>query len=275
MGLVYSLLALGLTLIFGVVDIVNFAHGEYLMVGMYVGYLTGTYVADPLVGVLFAAVGGAFLGFTSYIALVRRLLRGPPIAQLFGTFGLMLFLRYGALALFGPANRALVKGTLVGKYLFVGRIFFDAAKVAAAVGSAFLFGIIYFLVQKTKVGVALRATAINKEAAHYMGINTDRMNLLAWIIGGATAGAAGALLSQFFYVSPVVGMVFGVITFATVALGGFGSIPGAFIAGVVVGLVQMLAAQYANPELKLAFIYALYFVIVSLRPQGLLGRKVS
>lgn len=275
MGCVYSLLALGLTVIFGVVDIVNFAHGEYLMVGMYVGYLVGTYLADPLIGAIFAAIAGGSLGFISYAVLIRRLLRGPAIAQLFGTFGLMLFLRYGALALFGPANRALSGGILVGRHLFAGGIFLDVAKLAAAVGSVFLFGVVYIFVQKTKVGIALRATAVNKQAAHYMGIDTDKMNALAWAIGGATAGVAGALLSQFFYVSPVAGMVFGVITFATVALGGFGSIPGAFIAGVIVGLVQMLAAQYANPELKLAFIYTLYFVVVSLRPQGLLGRKVS
>lgn len=275
MGCVYSLLALGLTIIFGVADIVNFAHGEYLMIGMYVGYLTGTYLADPLMGVVFAAVIGALVGFSSYIFLVHRLLRGPAIAQLFGTFGLMLALRYGALALFGPSNRALGLGLLVGKRMFIGGIFLDLAKLAAAVGSVLLFGLVYVFVQRTKLGTALRATAVNKEAAHYMGIDTKQMNALAWTIGGATAGVAGALLSHFFYVSPVVGMVFGVITFATVALGGFGSIPGAFIAGVIVGLIQMLAAQYANPELKLAFIYALYFVVVSLRPQGLLGRKAT
>jgi len=275
MGCVYSLLALGLTIIFGIADIVNFAHGEYLMIGMYTGYLVGTYLADPLIGVPCALILGGFLGFLSYVFLVRRLLRGPPIAQLFGTFGLMLFLRYGALALFGPANRALRVGILVGKHIFKAGIFIDLAKLAAAVIAVFLFALIYLFIQKTKTGTALRATADNKEAAHYMGISTDKMNALAWTIGGGTAGVAGALLSQFFYVSPVVGMVFGVITFTTVALGGFGSIPGAFIAGIIVGIIQMLAAQYTYPELKLAFIYVLYFLIVSLRPQGLLGKKVA
>ncbi|MEW6048946.1 MAG: branched-chain amino acid ABC transporter permease, partial [Bacillota bacterium] len=103
MGFVYSLLAVGLTVIFGIMDMVNFAHGEFLMVGMYTGWLTATYVfPDPLVGLPISALIGLALGVVSYVALVRRLLRGPMIAQLFGTFGLMLFLRYGALALFGP-----------------------------------------------------------------------------------------------------------------------------------------------------------------------------
>jgi branched-chain amino acid transport system permease protein len=275
MGFVYSLLALGLTVIFGVMDIVNFAHGEFLMIGMYVGYLATYIYPDPLVGLPFAAVAGFLLGGIVYVLLVRRLLRGPMIAQLFGTFGLMLFLRYGALFLFGPSLRAVTEGVLIGRRFLVGGVVLDATKLAAAGGSILLFGIVYFILQKTKLGTALRATAVNREAARYMGIDTDHMNALAWGIGGATAGVAGALLANFYYLSPTIGMVFVMITFATVALGGFGSIPGAFIAGIIVGLVQMLAAQYVTPELKLAFIYLLYFLVVIVRPQGLLGRKAS
>lgn len=274
MGLVYSLLALGLTVIFGVMDTVNFAHGEFLMVGMYTAYLTATHLfPEPLLGVPLAAAVGLVLGVVSYSVLVRRLLRGPMIAQLFGTFGLMLFLRYGALAVFGPGLRSVTEGLLIGKRVVAGGLIVDATKLAAALGSALLFGLIYLMLQKTRVGTALRATAVNREAAGYVGIDTERMNTLGWAIGGASAGMAGALLTNFYYVSPTIGMVFVMITFATVALGGFGSVPGAFVAGVVVGLVQMLAAHFVTPELKLAFVYAVYFLVVLLRPHGLLGGR--
>lgn len=274
MGFVYSLLALGLTVIFGVMDTVNFAHGEFLMIGMYTAYLTATHLfPDPLAGVPLAAAVGLLLGVLAYVVLVRRLLRGPMIAQLFGTFGLMLFLRYGALAVFGPDLRSVTRGLLIGKRLEAGGLVLDATKLAAALGSALLFGLIYLLLQKTRVGTALRATSVNREAAGYMGIDTDRMNTLGWAIGGATAGVAGALLTNFYYVSPTIGMVFVMITFATVALGGFGSVQGAFVAGVAVGLVQMLAAHFITPELKLAFVYLVYFLVVLLRPHGLLGGR--
>lgn len=274
MGLIYALLALGLTVIFGIMDTVNFAHGEFLMLGMYAGYLTYAHaVPDPLMGVPVAGVVGMLLGMLSYKLLVNRLLTGPPIAQIFGTFGLMLFLRYGALAVFGPNLRSATTGLVVGKRLLLGGLTLDAAKVVAAVGSALLFGLVYYMLRKSRLGLALQATSTNREAARYMGINTEAMNLVGWALGGATAGMAGALLVNFYYVSPTVGMVFAMITFTTVALGGFGSVPGALVAGILVGLVEVFTAQVISPQLKLAVIYVVFFLVVSLRPYGLLGAR--
>ena len=274
MGLVYALLALGLTVIFGIMDTVNFAHGEFLMLGMYAGYLTYAYLyPEPLAGVPVAGLVGMLLGVLAYTLLVKRLLSGPPIAQIFGTFGLMLFLRYGALAVFGPNLRSATQGLVVAKRLVVGGLTLDAAKVVAAAGSAFLFGLVYLMLRRTKLGLALQATAANREAARYMGIDTDRMNLIGWALGGATAGMAGALLVNFYYVSPTVGMVFSMITFTTVALGGFGSVPGALIAGLLVGLIEVFTAQVISPQLKLAVIYTVFFLVVLFRPRGLLGAR--
>lgn len=274
MGLTYALLALGLTVIFGVMDMVNFAHGEFLMIGMYAAYLTAAHVfPDPLVGVPVAGLIGLVLGALSYRLLVRRLLQGPTIAQIFGTFGLMLFLRYGALAVFGPNLRSAPGGLVVGQRLVLGGLVLDGAKVTAAAGSALLFALIYWFLQRTRVGLGLRATAAHREAARYMGVDTDAMNSIGWAIGGATAGMAGALLVNFYYVSPTVGMVFAMITFTTVALGGFGSVPGAFVAGIIVGVVEAVTAQYFSPQLKLAVIYLVFFLVVLLRPHGLLGAR--
>jgi branched-chain amino acid transport system permease protein len=271
MGLIFAFISLGLALIFGVMNIVNFAHGEFLMVGMYVALLTSTYLRlDPLVSLPFAAAMGFLLGIASYRFLIKDILRGPMVAQLFGTFGLMLFLRYLAMFIFGPDVRTVPSGILVGKSVSLGWIRLDVSKVAAAGLCLVLFGVVYWIINRTKLGRALRATSLDAEAARYMGIDTEKMNALAWGIGGATVGIAGGLLAHFYYITPTVGMVFILIAFATVALGGFGSISGAFVAGLIIGLIQVIGGQYLS-ELKFTFIYLTYFLTVVFRPRGLFG----
>jgi len=271
MGLVFALIALGLSLIFGVMNIVNFAHGEFMMVGMYVAYLLSTSLhLDPLFSLPVAALAGYLLGVVSYRLLVHRILRGPMVAQLFGTFGLMLFLRYLAMYVFTPDVRSVKQGILVGKTLSMGWISVDASKVFSAGVCILAFAAIYWMIYRTKLGRGLRATSIDSEAAKYMGIDTKGMNALAWGIGGATVALAGALLAHFYYVTPTVGMLFTLIAFATVALGGFGSIVGAFIAGILIGLIMVISGQFVS-ELKFSFIYAVYFLVVVFRPRGLFG----
>jgi branched-chain amino acid transport system permease protein len=282
MGLLFALVALGLTIIFGVMDIVNFAHGEFLMIGMYTAYWTSLLLhVDPLVTLPAAAAVGVLLGLASYHWLVKHLLRGPMIAQLFGTFGLMLFLRYLAQFLFGTDYRIVQKGLLVGKTLSLGPFRLDWTRIAAALLSLVAFLLVYYLLHRTKLGKALRATALNKEAASYMGIRTERMNALAWAIGGGTVGIAGGLLVNFWYVYPTVGLLFVMIAFASVALGGFGSIQGAFFAGLLIGIIEMLfpmighlvGSDFIGPHFKFTVVYFAYFVIVVVKPQGLFGWK--
>ncbi len=273
MGLIFSLIALGLTIIFGVMDIVNFAHGEFLMVGMYVAYWCNVLLGmDPLVAMPASVASGVILGLASHYLLVRHLLRGPMVAQLFGTFGLMLFIRYMVLFLWGPNFRTVSHGLIIGKSTVIGGVVFDLAKVVPSLISILAFlGVSYFI-NNTRVGKALQATALDAEAAGYMGIHTDRMNALAWAIGGGTVGLAGALLVNFWYITPEIGLLFVMIAFATVALGGFGSIKGAFYAGVIIGVLETLVGVKA-PNFKFTVVYAAYFLIVVFRPQGLFGWK--
>ncbi len=271
MGLIFAFISLGLSLIFGVMNIVNFAHGEFLMVGMYVTFLLSSYLHfDPLISLPFAAITGFLLGIISYRLLIHHILRGPMIAQLFGTFGLMLFLRYLAMFIFGPDVRSVSHGVLIGKTVSLGWVTLDVSKLVAGGLCLLLFALVYWLINRTKLGRALRATSLDAEAARYMGIDTEKMNALAWGIGGATVGIAGGLLAHFYYVTPTVGMVFVMIAFATVALGGFGSIPGAFLAGLIIGLIQVVGGQFLS-ELKFTFVYAAYFLAVVFRPRGLFG----
>jgi branched-chain amino acid transport system permease protein len=290
LGMVIALVALGLTIIFGVMDIVNFAHGEFLMIGMYTGLLTAQATGlDPLFTLPLAAAVGFVLGILCYAGFVRFLLRGPMVAQLLGTFGLMLFLRNLALLVFGSADRAVHRGILVDKSFDIGLgIIIPATKLAAAVLSVAAFLAVWLLMNRTKIGKALKATALNRQAARYMGIPTEKMNALAWGIGGSSVTIAGALIVNFWAVNPFVGILFTMIAFAVVALGGFGSVPGAFFAGIVVGIMMeipgiwdfltyVLDSQWmANvpmTSLKYMWIYLAYFVIMVVRPRGLFGWK--
>jgi branched-chain amino acid transport system permease protein len=282
MGLLFALVALGLTIIFGMMDIVNFAHGEFLMIGMYTTYWTSLLLhIDPLITLPASAIVGMLLGLASYYWLVKYLLRGPMIAQLFGTFGLMLFLRYLAQFLFGTDYRIIQKGLLVGKTLTLGPFILDWTKLSTAILSLLAFLVVYYLLHRTKLGKALRATSLNKEAAAYMGIRTERMNALSWVIGGGTVGIAGGLIVNFWYVYPTVGLLFVMIAFASVAMGGFGSIKGAFFAGILIGMIEMLfpmlgqvvGSDFLGPHFKFTVVYLAYFIIVVLRPQGLFGWK--
>jgi len=289
-GMVLALVALGLTIIFGVMDIVNFAHGEFLMIGMYTGLLTAQSTGmDPLFTLPVAGLAGFLLGIACYSGFVKYLLRGPMIAQLLGTFGLMLFLRNLALLVFGSEDRALHHGALVGKSFDVGMgVIIPATKLAAAGLSISAFVAVWLLINRTKMGKALTATALNAQGARYMGIPTERMNALAWGIGGASVTIAGALLVNFWSVNPFVGLLFTMIAFAIVALGGFGSVPGAFFAGLVVGLITEIPGfwdfftytfdvewmtKVPMTSFKYMMVYLAYFIIMVVRPRGLFGWK--
>ncbi len=289
-GMILALVALGLTIIFGVMDIVNFAHGEFLMIGMYTGLLTAQGLGiDPVFTLPVAALVGFLLGIICYFGFIKFLIRGPMVAQLLGTFGLMLFLRNLALLIFGSEDRAVHSGILVGKSFDVGMgIIVPATKLAAAGLSVAAFFGVWLLMNRTKIGMALTATALDAQGARYMGIPTERMNALAWGIGGASVTIAGALLVNFWSVNPFIGLLFTMIAFAIVALGGFGSIPGAFFAGLVVGIITEIPGFWdffsytfdadwmmnvPMTSFKYMWVYVAYFVIVVLRPRGLFGWK--
>jgi branched-chain amino acid transport system permease protein len=289
-GMVLAMMALGLTIIFGVMDIVNFAHGEFLMVGMYTGLLTAQATGmEPLLTLPIAAVAGFLLGIICYFGFIKFVIRGPMVAQLLGTFGLMIFLRNLALLFFGAEDRAIHHGILVGKSFELGMgVIAPATKLAAAALSVIAFGIVWLVINRTKIGKALTATSLNAQGARYMGISTERMNALAWGIGGGTVTIAGALLVNFWSVNPFMGLLFTMIAFAIVALGGFGSVPGAFFAGLVVGIITEIPgiwdffiyifnfdwmADVPMTSLKYMWVYLAYFVIMVVRPRGLFGWK--
>jgi branched-chain amino acid transport system permease protein len=270
-GCVYALIAIGLTLIWGVMNIVNFAHGEFLMLGMFVSFWGYTlWGIDPVFSIPACGVLLFALGLLIYRYAVSRVMGGPMLAQLVVTFGVSIFLANAAVWLWTPDFRLIDKPLLAGTWDLAG-IRVSVPKLVTSIGSVVVSGALLLFLKRTKTGKAILATEMNRDSALLMGVNTDRVNALSFAIGASLVGIAGAFLSTYYYIYPQVGGQFGTLSFAIVALGGFGSIPGAFLAGLLVGLVQTLGGFFFDPAYKYAIVFLLYLVTVWFRPMGLFG----
>jgi branched-chain amino acid transport system permease protein len=273
MGFIFALIAIGLALIYGVVGVVNFAHGEFLMMSMYATYFAFALGGlDPLVTLPLIAIAMFCFGIAVYYILMRRVLGAPMHAQIFATFGLMVFMQAAAQFLFGADYFSIDRSFLSGA-LRIGGITLPMPQLGAAIGALVCTLGLYAFVFRTGLGRALRAVSQDRVAALTMGIDADRMNALAWGLAAACVGVAGSLLSNFYYVFPRVGAVFVLVAYVTVALGGFGSITGALLAGVIMGVLQVLSGFFLTSTLKFVPVYLLYLAVVLFRPKGLLGRQ--
>jgi branched-chain amino acid transport system permease protein len=272
-GLVFSLVAIGLTLIWGVMDIVNFAHGEFLMLAMYAAFwLYALFGIDPIPSLPINIFVLSLVGIVTYLLLIRRILRAPMVAQIFATFGLTIFLRGLAQFLWTPNYRTVQHPLVEGSLAFHG-VALGLPQLAAGAGSLIATGALMWFINRTETGMALLAVAEDRTAAALMGIDAERIYILAWAISAGCVAIAGGLLALFFSIYPEVGAVFGLIAFVTVALGGFGSISGAFVAGILIGLVLTISGFLIDPAFKYAIVYAFYLVVVLIRPQGLFGAR--
>ncbi|MBK4738129.1 branched-chain amino acid ABC transporter permease [Noviherbaspirillum pedocola] len=271
-GLIYALVAVGLTLIFGVMDIVNFAHGEFLMFGMYSSFwLFALYAFDPLLTLPLTALMLFALGVVVYRLVISKIINAPMLSQIFTTFGLMILFRGIAQFLWKPDFRTVENSMVSGNVSLLG-VQIGLPQLVAGVGAVLVSVGVYLFLTRTKVGIALEATAADKEAARLMGIDTRRMFALAWGVAAACTGVAGALLSTFFPIFPEVGATFVLIAFVVVNLGGFGSVIGALIAGLLVGVIEVMGGFFIGPQYKLAIVLSLFLGVLMFRPQGLMGK---
>ena len=253
-------------------EIVNFAHGEFLMLAMYVTFFAWALAhLDPLLALPLAVLALAALGWATYHGLIRWVLGGPMLAQIFATFGLAVFLRAGAQFLWG-VDFHVVRDPWLGGRVALGPVFVGLPQLAASVAALLAFLGLWRFLARSETGVALQATAQDRQAAALMGVDTDRMYALGWALGSGCVGVAGALLAMYFYVFPDVGGTFALLAYVTVALGGFGNVPATLAAGVVVGLVEVFAGLLLAPAIKYAVVFLLYLAVVLARPQGLFGR---
>lgn len=271
-GLLFALIAMGLTLIFGVMDVVNFAHGEFLMLAMYATLGLSLIGLQPVLALPLVAIALFILGALVYRVFIRRLLEGPPEATIFGTFGLLVLFQ-GLAQFFLTSDLRSVNNAWFSGAIQLGSIRVGEPELVEGIGALVIAALLYLFIEYTEIGRGMRATSEDRIAASLMGVDVQRMNLLAFGIGSACAGAAGALLMLTYQVYPRVGAEFALTAFVVVALGGFGSIQGAFVGAILVGLVEVLGGFYISPAVKLIPVYLLYLVVVLLRPQGLLGRR--
>jgi branched-chain amino acid transport system permease protein len=271
MGFVYALIAAGLSLIFGLMEIVNFAHGEFLMLAMFAVFWAWALGGlDPVLALPLATALLFAVGWIVYRGVISRILGAPMLAQIFATFGLAVFLRSGAQFLWTPDFRLVQSPWIRGRFSLFG-LYVGAPQLAAALAALLAFGLLYWFITRTETGLALQATAQDRQAAALMGIDTERMFALGWGLGAACVGAAGALLANFFYVFPDVGAVFALLAYVTVALGGFGNVAATLLGGVLIGLVENLVGLWA-PAFKYVGVFCFYLLVVLWRPQGLFGR---
>jgi len=272
LGLVFALICIGLSLIFGMMEIVNFAHGEFLMMGMYTSYwLNIMWKIDPLFSLPIAGTLMFLVGIVTHKLIIHRILGKSMLSQILTTFGLQILLVSVAQFFFTGDYRLITDKILDGR-IKIGSVYISSAQVVTGIISAILCIFIYLLMSKTEIGKALQATAEDREAAGLVGIDSEKMFSLAWGISGACAGIAGAALSNIFYIYPTVGSAFSLTAFVAVALGGFGSVPGAIFGGIIIGLLQTLGGLIFPTAYKMVVVYSVYFIILMIKPQGLFGR---
>lgn len=272
MGLVYALVAVGLSLIFGLMEVVNFAHGEFLMLSMFFSFwLWALLGLDPLFSLPIVVVLLALAGIATHYAIIRHILDAPMLIQICATFGLAIAIRASAQFFWTPDFRTVDNPLAAGRFEISG-IFIGQPQLIAGLVCLIAFVGLWLFVSRTEAGLALQATAQDREAAEVMGIPTDRMFALGWAIGLGCVAVAGSMLSAFYFVFPDVGINFALLAFVAVALGGFGSVIGSLVAGVSIGLVESVGGVLIDPSYKSLLVFGLYFVVVLIRPMGLFGR---
>lgn len=275
LGSTYSLIALGYTMVYGILELINFAHSEIYMVGAFVGLAMVTVYKLPFAVALVAGMlGSCLLGIIIEKAAYKPLRKSNRIAPLISAIGVSIFLQNAALMIAGPQARSFPSGLNI-RTLSVGSVHISTLQLLILVISIVLMVGLQFLIQNTKLGQAMRATAQDKEVAQLMGIKIDSIITFTFAIGSALGGAAGVLVGVYFdSVDPTMGFFPGLKGFVAAVLGGIGNIPGAMLGGLILGLVEMIGAVYMS-RYKDAIAFAVLIIILLVKPTGLLGRNVQ
>lgn len=273
-GGVYALIGIGLTLIFGVMRVINFAQGELVMVGMYVTFfLFKGFGMDPFLSVVVTMPALFLLGALLQRTLINKVLGALPQNQILLTIGIGLVLANTAMLLFTADYRILSTSYSSSSVGVGGDVRLSTPLLYCFLITAVITAALYWFLVKTDTGHAIRATAQDRDAAQLMGVNVRNMGVLAFGLGASLAGAAGALVAPTYYIYPQVGSAFTLKAFVVVVLGGMGSIIGATLGGVLIGTAESLSAAYLGSGWKDLCVYAIFLLVLLLKPSGLLGKS--
>jgi branched-chain amino acid transport system permease protein len=273
-GCIYILLATGLNLIFGVMKLVNFAHGQLLMVGAFVAYEVTTMTGlSPYASILVSMASVALIGIVLERLAFRKIRGTDKLNEIFISLGLIYVFQYMATLLWENNYTIRIPSPLVGLSLPLGGVSLSYDLILAMVTVVVILVGLIFLTKKTKIGLAMRATSQKSDAAMLMGININRVYLFTFAVGAALAGAAGAIYGIIFPFNPAVGALPTIKAFAIIILGGLGSIPGAVIGGLLYGIAENITGYLTNSTWQNAVAFALLIAVLIIRPTGLFGQK--
>jgi branched-chain amino acid transport system permease protein len=271
-GAVYGLMALGLSVIFGVIRIVNFAHGEMMVVGMYAAYLIAAKTGlDPIAALPLVTAGLFLLGYALQRGLINRYIARPEHEQFLLLLAIATIITASLLMAFGPDARNVQLDYAYDSFQ-LGPLLLDKVRVIAAVGAVLGVALLWGFFRLTRTGKAIRACADNQIGAQVVGLDVKRLYAVTFGLGAACVGAAGCLMLLLIDVQPYIATDYTLLAFIIVILGGLGSMPGALLGGLLVGVSEALAGFVVDPSLKSAFSFALLILVLLVRPQGLLGR---
>lgn len=272
-GGVYALIGIGLTIIFGVMRVINFAHGDILMIGMYLTYNLFTLLGiDPFVSIV-VTIPLMFLfgGFLQKV-FINRMLGALPQNQILLTIGLGLIMS-NTMMLIYTSDYKILSTSYSSASFNVGGISVSTPLAISFAITALITAILYWFLMKTDTGQAIRATAQDREAAQLMGINVKRMSIIAFGLGSALAGTAGALISPTYYIFPQIGSMFTLKAFVITVLGGMGSVVGATLGGIIIGIAESMGAVYISSGWKDVVVFVLFLLVLLFKPSGLLGKS--
>lgn len=273
-GSIYALIALGYTMVYGIIKLINFAHGDVYMLGAYIGYFATVYLPLSFFpALLLSMVSCALLGAIIERVAYRPLRQSPKIAVLITAIGVSLLLEYTMMYFVGAGVRS-YKALLPTDTYNVGGVIFGFQQIAIIITAIALMAVLQFIVLKTKMGKAMRAVSIDADAAQLMGISVDRTISFAFMLGSALAGAAGVLVGIYYSsINPLMGTMPGLKAFIAAVFGGIGSIPGAMVGGLAIGILETFVAGYGSSMYRDAAVFFFLIVILLAMPGGLMGMK--
>lgn len=274
LGSIYALIALGYTMVYGIIKLINFAHGDVYMIGAYIGFAATTYAhLGFFPALILSMIVCAILGMVIEKIAYKPLRNSSRITVLITAIGVSLFLEYAMMFFVGAEVRSYPK-ILVNNIFNIGGVRINMQQIYILVTAVALMILLQYIVTKTKTGKAMRAVSIDKDAAQLMGIKVDRTISITFAIGSAFAGAAGVLVGIYYNsIDPLMGMMPGLKAFVAAVFGGIGSIPGAMIGGLSIGIMETLVSGYGNSMYRDAAVFAFLIVILILKPSGLLGKN--
>ncbi len=267
----YALMALGLTMIFGILEVINFAHGEIYMIGAFMTLFFTTLLGIPfLLAIPISMVVVALLGLMIQRVVFRPIIGKPMINGMLISFGLSVFLMNLSILLFKADPRSLESGYAHVNIRFLG-LQITLERLLAIIVAIILVSLLYLFIQRTKIGIAMRAVAEDREAAQAVGVNIARIHLVTFAIGCALAASAGSIAGAIFFVSPIMGWTPAIKSFVVVILGGFGNVTGAILASLILGIVESFGGGYISYAYKDAYAFVILLLAFLLKPEGLLG----